>query len=307
MKLALVGSGVVGRFIGRALLARQHALVVCDLDPDATRELVGRGATVAATPKEAVSDVDVVISALPAPQDVLIACEGPDGIHAGARLGLVHVMTATIGPEAVRSLAASAKKAGVDLLDAPISAGPQAEDGSTQLTLWIGGAVSTYARLRPLIDEFARYALYCGPVGNAQIVKLVNNFATLAFIAPLSDALALGVAAGVPLETVRSALAWGTAQCRLLDELFPQSVFAGDWRPGYRLDLAQKDVGLAEDLARSLGTELATAGPLRQVLEAAAARGYGDHSVHAVARLAEERFGIKLRAEAFRDREILPE
>ncbi len=306
MKVALVGSGVVGRFIGRSLLAHGHELAVCDLDASAAADLEQLGARVAGTPRESVAEADVVISALPAPDDVDQACEGRDGIHAAPPAGLVHLMTATIGPAAVRALDESSRRHGVELLDAPLSAGPQAEDGSTRLTLWVAGRVSTYARMRPLIDTFAPYALYCGPTGNAQIVKLVNNHATLAALVSLGDALAMGVAAGVPLETLRSALAWGTAQSRLLDELLPQSVFAGDWRPGYRLDLAEKDIRLAQDLARANQADLQSAEPVLRAMREAHARGWSELSVHVLCRLAEERFGIRLRAEGFGEREVLP-
>jgi 3-hydroxyisobutyrate dehydrogenase-like beta-hydroxyacid dehydrogenase len=307
MRVGIVGVGVVGRFIGRNLLAAGHELALHDSDPGATATLEETGALRHASAAEVAAASEVVISALPGPAEVEALTLGESGIDAGAAPGLVHLMTATIGPEHARRIAEASRSAGVEFVDAPLSAAPRAaEDQETPLTVWIGGSPRTYARLRPLIDAFARHALFCGPVGHAQVVKLVNNLTTLAFTRTLGDTLSLGVKAGVPLETLRAALTWGTAQSRLMDEHFGQSVFVGDWRPGYRVDLAEKDVGLAEELARTVAMDLPEVAELRAAFGAARERGWGDRSVHTIVRLSEEAAGVSLRLGPYRDREVLP-
>lgn len=307
MRIALVGVGVVGRFIGHALADAGHELVLRDLNPTAVAQLQERGASIAASAAEAASESEMVISALPTPAEVEQLTLGAGGIIEGGSEGLIHVMTSTIGPPLARKLAEASAAAGQAFLDAPLSAGPQDDDGGMRLSLWVGGRITDYARARPVLEAFAPFLLYCGPAGHAQIVKLINNVTTLALARVLGDTLSLGVKAGVPLETLRAALTWGTAQNRLMDESFPQSVFSGDWRPGYRLDLAEKDVRLASELAESVDAPLPEADELFERFESARARGFEGLSVHAVVRLAEEAAGIKLRLQPYMEREILPD
>ena len=158
-----------------------------------------------------------------------------------------------------------------------------------------------------MLDAIAKYVMYCGPAGNAQIVKLVNNVTTLAFARVLGETLSLGVRAGVPLETLRAALAWGTAQNRLSDEHFGNSVFVGNWRPGYRVDLAKKDVLLARELAAEAGVPLRVADDLLETIAELERRGWFRRSIHSLVRLAEEAAGVELRLQPFAGREVLPE
>jgi 3-hydroxyisobutyrate dehydrogenase-like beta-hydroxyacid dehydrogenase len=132
-------------------------------------------------------------------------------------------------------------------------------------------------------------------VGSGQITKLVNNLVAQALNIVLGEALCLGVKAGVSLETLCTALATGTAQTRKLDELFPRGLFRDHWEPGFRLDLAAKDVRLATDLGRELGLPLPLANLVDQVYVAAQARGLGSLSTHAVVRLVEDAAGVTLR------------
>lgn len=249
-----------------------------------------------------------MFTTLPGPAEVEQAAFGEDGLHAGAAgtTRLVHVVVSTVGPACVRKLAEHGERDGVELLDAPLSAGP-IEDGELQLTLWVGGRPTTYARLRPVLGAIAKCVLYCGPAGNAQVVKLVNNVTTLAFARVLGETLSLGVRAGVPLETLRAALAWGTAQNRLSDEHFGNSVFAGNWRPGYRVDLAKKDVLLARELAAEAGAPLGLADDLLEATAELERRGWSDRSIHSLVRLAEEAADVELRLQPFAGRELLPE
>lgn len=307
MKLALVGVGVVGCYIGKALIEAGHELVIHDVDPEAGGSLHDLGARTAASVAEATSLSEAMISTVPAPEDVMEITLGADGVLATAAPGYLHIMTSTIGTQAARELAESSKRAGQLFLDAPLSAGPLGDQGRMQLTVWAAGPIEGYIRARPVIEAFAPYCLFCGPAGDAQTVKLVNNLTTLALAKVLGETLTLGVKAGVPLELLRAGLTWGTAQNRLMDESFGLSVFSGDWRPGYRVDLAAKDMRLADALAESVDLKLSETAPLLELFDELIRRGWRDRSVHSMLRLAEEKAGVKLRLQQFTDREILPE
>jgi 3-hydroxyisobutyrate dehydrogenase len=136
-------------------------------------------------------------------------------------------------------------------------------------------------------------------VCHGQVVKLVNNLVTHALAVVLGPALALGVKAGCPLETLWLALGEGTAQNRLVDEMLPESLFRGDFRPGLTLALALKDLRLASELARELGVPFRLFAAVLEAYERAAAEGFGELSAHAVIRCAERDAGVELRSALF--------
>lgn len=238
------------------------------------------------------------MSCLPRPRDVERTTLGPDGLFARAERGTVYVETSTVGPDCIRRLAEVAKPAGIRIVDAPVSRGRLRDRNpeDPELVLWIGAPVDPFDLARPVLDVLGDRVVYCGGVGAGQITKLVNNLIAGALLGIVGEALALGVRAGANLDALSTALQHGTAQNRILDELFPATLFQGDFRPGLRLDLARKDLELAERLAAEHGLELASAGPVRELFDEAAARGWEDRTAHVVVRLIEERTGARLRS-----------
>lgn len=198
----------------------------------------------------------------------------------------------------MRKLAAGARAAGIRLVDAPVSRGGQREgvDGEAEIVLWVGAAVDHFDLARPVLDLLGDRVVYCGGVGLGQTTKIVNNLIAHALIALVGEALALGVRAGASLDVLSTSLQHGTGQNRVLDELFPHSLFQGDFRPGLRLDHALKDIDLARELAHEQELELVASAPIRELFEEARSRGWGDLSAHSVVRLIEERFGVRLRS-----------
>lgn len=296
VKIGLIGTGVVGRFLGRRLLAAGHELIVRDRNTAACRALVEAGARPAPSAAASVEGCDAVVTALPSGDELDSVVFGERGIAEGAASGLVHFETSTIGPARARELALLEKERGIEFIDAPLCAGPLDEDGSQRLTMFVGTSAIHFARWRPFLDQMVDQAIFCGPVGHAQVTKLVNNMTTLCLTGILGEALCLGVKAGVPLEILRRGLTWGTAQNRLMDEMFPQSVFAGNFQPGYRTRLAHKDWRLIQELAEAIGVPLDTSACLEPLLDEAQRRGWGEQSVHGILRLSEEAAGVCLRA-----------
>lgn len=298
-RVGLIGCGVVGSALGARLLRAGFDVSVHDRHPDRVEALVVRGAVRAASCAALASGCDAVVTALPRAENVLEALLGPEGAWSSAPAGALHIDTSTIGVACARTLAAAAKQRRIRYLDAPISAA-EVQDSGTTLTLFVGGNADHYHLARTLLAAMADHVhFFAGPPGTGQIVKLVNNLTSHCMTIVLADALAMGVKAGLPIELLRAALHDGTAQCRLLDELLPVSAFRGDWRPGLRLDLALKDLALAEELARETAVEQHLLGATRAVYEEAERHGWGDLSSHAVLRLQEAAAGISFRSTVF--------
>jgi 3-hydroxyisobutyrate dehydrogenase len=292
--VGFIGLGVVGEPVARNLLRAGHTLAVHDLRPEAGTALVAEGATWAARPADVALASEVVFTSLPGPPEVTAVALGESGILAAAAPGLVYLDLSTTGPACIRRVAAAASARGVHALDVAVSQGPRGAK-EADLSLWVGGDEGVYERVRPLLDVIGRHVLYCGPVGSGQITKLVNNLTAQALNVVLGEALCLGVKAGVSLETLCTALATGTAQTRKMDELFPRGLFRDHWEPGFRLDLAAKDVRLATDLGRELGLPLPLSNLVDQEYVAAQQQGLGPLANHAVVRLIEQAAEVQLR------------
>jgi 3-hydroxyisobutyrate dehydrogenase len=295
MLVGLVGCGIVGTHLGLRLLRAGHTLRVYDADADRAEPLLAAGADWAASPATACEGCALTLTALPGPDELRAVLLGDGGLWAAPTEGLVHVDCSTVGPDAARRMSKKARQRKVRYLDAPISRGALTERGPL-LVMWIGGDADLFDEMRRVLETLADRVAWCGRVGDAQVVKLVNNLVTQSLAVSLGEALTLGVRAGLQLETLRAALRQGTAQSRLLDEMLPFSAFRGDWRAGLRLDHAAKDLELATELAREHELKLPLTRRAIKEYRRAIERGWGDLSCHAVLRLAEERAGVELRS-----------
>ena len=296
--LGLVGCGTVGRRIGARLLARGRSLLVHDHTEANARPLLDAGARWAASPAALGEGADFLISALPGPAELEAVVLPPDGLWSAAKPRVIHADLSTVGPSCVLRLGDEAKRRRIRLLDCPLSRGGATERGA-ELVLWVGGHVDHFDLARPTLEELADRVLYCGALGQGQVTKLVNNLVTHALTVILGEALVLGVRSGGSVDLLRAALHEGTGQTRLLDELLPASVFRGDWQPGLKMTLAEKDLRLAAELAGEAGVTITAIEALREIYRRGIERGWGDLTMYAVVRLAEEEAGVELRSPFF--------
>ncbi len=298
MRVGLVGCGVLGKALGTRLIDRGHPLLVHDKQRSRADVLLERGAHWAESPAALAGGVEMIVTALPFPEDAESVALGPAGLYEAAPARTIHVETSTIGPACALRLAREAAARRIRFLDGPISRGPVLEKGAS-LVMWIGGDANHFDLARPVLEGMADRVMYCGGAGQGQVTKLANNLVTHALTVAIGEAFAIGVRAGASLEMLRAALHDGTAQNRLLDELLPASLFRGDFAPGFRLVLAEKDLRLAAEMAHANGIDLVLVDRLLEIYRWAIARGWGEESAHAVVRLIEESAGVTLRSAIF--------
>ncbi|WP_088978988.1 NAD(P)-dependent oxidoreductase [Micromonospora coxensis] len=234
--IALLGTGTMGTALGRRLLATGHRLTVWNRTAARTAPLVEAGARAAADPAEAVRDADVVITMLTdatAVQEVLF---GVDGALEALRTGAHLVEMSTIGPSAVRELAARLPS-GVPLVDAPVagSAGA-AQEG--RLVVLAGGTEAAVDRVAPVLENLGTLRR-CGGPGTGAAMKLVLNTALVTAVAAVADALAVADAVGVDRRTACDALATGPLRGAVARASATDAAFA--------VALAAKDARLALD------------------------------------------------------------
>jgi 3-hydroxyisobutyrate dehydrogenase len=233
------------------------------------------------------------MSSLPHPAAVRASYLGPDGVLSRARAGAVFVDLSTIDPDTWKEVARAAAAQGLQCLDAPVSGGP-AEAGSGKLVFLVGGEGPVLERCRPILATLGSEIHHVGPLGSAQVVKIVNNVMSMGNVAVAAEAMVLGVKAGMDPQRLFEILSTSGGRSHHFLKRFP-NVLAGDFASRFSIALSRKDLGLAARLAESLGVPMLTLSVVRQVYEAAAASGLDGQDMAAVTALFERWAGVEVR------------
>ncbi len=294
MRLGFIGTGNMGNPMAGNLVRAGHQVTVHDLRREAATSLLEMGARWADSPREAAQGSEVVLTSLPVPRDVEAVVLGEDGILEGAAKGTVYVDLSTTSPTVVRRLHEVGAQKGVSVLDAPVSGGVYGAVAAT-LAVMVGGDEAAFRQVKPALDAIGRHVVYCGPSGSGAVCKICNNLMAMGSGVLLSEALTLGVKAGVDLETLADAISNSSGGCYLLAEKFPRYLFKGNFEPGFSIALAAKDVRLATDLGREYGVPMDLSNLIDQRHVEAMHRGWGQEDSDAVAKLQEEKAGVQLR------------
>ncbi|MFF2846342.1 NAD(P)-dependent oxidoreductase [Streptomyces sp. NPDC058001] len=265
-RVGVIGAGRMGRPLLRRLADAGHDVRVLGRSAEARGTLAKEGARVV-TDVAAVGDgVDVVLVCVHTDAQVRDVCLGgplldtmPDGS--------VVALHTTGSPHTAEAVAARGAARGIDVIDAPFSGGPPDVAGGT-VTLFVGGADATVARIRPVLRSYGDPVLHVGPLGDGQRVKLVNNAVFAAQIGLLSHAARLAARWGVDETVLLDALTHGSAASRAL---------AGVVRKGSVAKFADatreflgKDVAVAREVAGQLGGDLGALSAALDALSAAA-------------------------------------
>jgi 3-hydroxyisobutyrate dehydrogenase len=292
-RIGFIGLGAMGGAMAGHLAKNGYAVTGYDVDPARAAAAGRAGVATAASPAEAARDAGVVMSSLPTPAAVRAAYLGPQGVLTRARTGAVLVDLSTIDPDTWKDVARAAADQGLACLDAPVSGGP-VEAGNGTLVLLVGGEPEVLERCRPLLTRLGTEIHHVGPLGSAQVVKIVNNVMSMGNVAVAAEAMVLGVKAGMDPQRLFDILSTSGGRSHHFLKRFP-SVLAGDFEPRFSIALSRKDLGLATRLAESLGVPMLTMSIVRQVYEAAAAAGLDGRDMAAVTALFERWAKVEVR------------
>jgi 3-hydroxyisobutyrate dehydrogenase len=294
MKVGFVGLGNMGNPMASNLIKAGHQLTVHDLRREAATNLLEMGANWVDAPKDVVPGNEVVFTSLPVPRDVEAVVLGENGIMEGATQGTVYMDLSTNSPTAIRRIHDVCAERGVTVLDAPVSGGVYGAAAAT-LAVMVGGDQAVYDRMKPTLDAIGSHVVYCGPIGNGMVCKICNNLLSMGIGVLMTEALTLGVKAGVDLATLADVIANSSGGNRRLTEKFPRYLFKGNFEPGFATALAAKDVRLATDLGREYGIPMELSNLVDQRHVEAMFRGWGPEDSDAVSKIQEEKAGVQLR------------
>ncbi|MFN4243056.1 MAG: NAD(P)-dependent oxidoreductase [Tepidisphaerales bacterium] len=279
-RIAFIGTGVMGAPMAGHLLAAGHALTVHNRTPEKAYGLVARGAKLSSSPAEAARDADVVFINVRDTPDVLEVCLGEHGVLRTVRRGTVVVDHSTISPAAAREVAERLAGAGADFLDAPVTGGDVGARAGT-LSIMVGGTESAFERVLPLLRLMGRTITHTGPVGTGQLTKLVNQILVSVTNLATCEALAFAAKNGLNLEKTLEAVSGGAGGSWQLSNLGPK-MLAGDFRPGFTIDLQQKDLRLVLEAAERAQVSLLATSLVHQLFSAAQAAGFGHEGTQAL-------------------------
>ena len=293
-RIGFIGLGAMGGAMAGRLVTRGYTVAGYDVSAERAERAARAGVTRVATPAEAGQVADVVMSSLPHPAAVRQAYLGASGVVAAAAAGTTLVDLSTVDPDTWKDVARAAAERGLACLDAPVSGGP-VEAGNGGLVFLVGGEAAVLERCRPIFATLGTEIHHVGPLGSAQIVKIVNNVMTMGNVAVAAEAMVLGVKAGMDPQRLFDILSTSGGRSHHFLKRFP-NVLAGDFAPRFSIALSRKDLGLAAKLAESLGVPMLTTSIVRQVYEAAAAAGLDGQDMAAVTALFERWAGVEVRS-----------
>jgi 2-hydroxy-3-oxopropionate reductase len=277
MKIGFVGLGIMGKPMSRNLLKAGYELVVMDKNTESTKEFENL-ATIVQSPGEVASLVEVIITMLPNSPHVKEVILGEKGILKNGRKGLTVIDMSSISPIVSQELYAELEKAGIDMLDAPVSGGePKAIDGT--LSVMVGGNKETFEKYYELIKAMAASVVRVGEIGAGNIAKLCNQIIVALNISAVSEALILAQKAGVSPDLVYHAIRGGLAGSTVLDSKAPL-MMDRKFAPGFRIDLHIKDLNNVLETSHSLGIPLPLSATVMEMMQTLKADGLGneDHS-----------------------------
>ena len=294
MRVGFLGLGAIGAPMAAHLAKRDSLTVWNRTGARATEFAALHRARAAATPREAASGAEVVITCFPTSREVEAVLDGPDGLEAGLQRGALLIDCTSGDPGSSRRIARRLAEKGVAFADAPVSGGVSGAEAGT-LTVMVGGDEATFTRARPVLSAFGKRIEHLGPVGAGHAMKAVNNALLAVNLIAVGEALAALVKAGVSARTAVEVLNASSGRSFVSEALVPERVLTGAWPRTFRLALLDKDVGIARTFLHEAGVEgpmLELAGQL--LSQARAELGEAADHVEAI-RLIERRAGVEIR------------
>lgn len=295
--VGVIGLGRMGGNMARCLLNRCFEVVGTDVNDDALADFVSAGGQALSSPAAVASTATVVITSLPDPATVEAVYDGADGLLEGAADNLTVLETSSIDPDTMASLAARAADREIDVLGAPVSGGPTASREGT-LTVIVGGDRDVFEResVAAVLDTLGSTVFHTGDIETGHTIKLLNNVVSMGNLLLAMEALALGAARGVDGEIVLEVLENAGGASNQLHKRGPQ-MLNRNFDPGFTIDLAAKDLGLALETAAETNQPMVLTPLVYNRYLEASARGHGTEDAAAVVKLFEAAFDGRVEAD----------
>ena len=280
MKIGFIGLGIMGEPMALNLLKAGFPLTVFNRTARRMDKLLAAGAAGAYSPREVAAKSDVVITIVTDSPDVEEVVLGENGILSGLHTGSVVIDMSTISPAVTRKLAAEIERKGGEMLDAPVSGGDIGAIAGT-LAIMVGGKKEVFQRCLPVLEAMGKSVTWIGGHGMGQTVKLCNQILGAVTNLAVCEAVEFARKAGVDPLVMIEAVKGGAAGSWQLANLGPKMV-AGNFAPGFMIDLQQKDLRLALEAAREMQLPAPALALVQQLFTGCQAHGEGREGTQAL-------------------------
>ena len=284
-QIGFIGLGIMGRGMVSNLLKAGFPVCVWNRTASRMDPFIDQGASAGKSPADVAAQSDIIITCVSDTKDVQAVLTGDEGVLSSLTPGSLIVDMSTISPQTTKELGDLIESKGSFMLDAPISGGSEGAANGT-LSIMVGGDTEQVKRAMPYFEAMGKTITHVGPRGAGQAVKLVNQILVVVTMLGVSEALLFAEASGVDLERTLAAVTQGAAGSWMLSNRGPQ-VIERDWRPGFTIDLQQKDVRLVLEAADQVGVPLMGTSMVYQLYRTLQDRDLGHEGNHALVKALE--------------------
>jgi 3-hydroxyisobutyrate dehydrogenase-like beta-hydroxyacid dehydrogenase len=291
--VGLIGAGLMGHGIGKNILEKGFALnVVAHISRTNVDDLISRGAKEYKTQADIAANSDLVILCVTGTPQVEDAVYGATGLLKGAKKGLIIADCSTAIPDSTIKIAADLAGHGVTLVDTPMTRTPkEAEAG--KLGLMVGGDAAVIETIRPVLNSFADLIVYCGGVGTAHQMKLINNFMSMAHAAVAAEAITVAAKAGISMEALRDVIMGGGAMSVMFGRLINVPLSDDDSHAKFAIRNGRKDLRYYTNMTENMPVSSPIAETIHQIFVLADTQGYGEKFVPRLVNMMGKNAGMK--------------
>jgi 3-hydroxyisobutyrate dehydrogenase-like beta-hydroxyacid dehydrogenase len=262
--IGFVGVGRMGGPMVRRLLEAGFDLTIYDTSEAAVAPLVALGAKRAASPAQVASAAEIVLASLPTPPIVQTVALGPNGIGEGTKIKIFVDVSTTGSTVAARVAEALAAK-GIVAVDSPVSGGIAGAEKGT-LAVMVSGPQETYDKVKPVLEVIGKLFFVGTRPGQGQTMKLLNNLLSGTAMAISSEAVVMGVKAGLDPQQIMDVINAGSGRNSATQDKIPRCVIPRTFDFGFALSLLNKDIRLCLEEAEALGVPMIVGTAVRQLL-----------------------------------------
>ena len=292
MDIGFIGLGQMGFHMARRLVEAGHRVIVFDTRREAVDRLTALGAQAAGSPRDMADQVETVMASLPTPDIVFAVATGADGVIEGKRVRRF-VDLSTTGAVMAKRIFEALKANNIVQIDCPVSGGVTGAAKGT-LALMVSGPRKEVNAIEPLLPAIGKTFLIGERPGAGQTMKLCNNYLSAAAMTATSEAMVMGVKAGLDPRTIYDVVRVSTGTSYAFETGVPK-ILARDFAPGGTVDITYKDQELETAFAKQLGVPLLLANLTQQLYQMARAAGLNKEDGLAVVKVLERLAGVQVK------------
>ena len=293
LKVGFIGLGEMGKWMALNVAKAGFPLTVFDIRSEPVQELVKSGAATGKSPAEVAKQSEIILMSLPDTKVVQAVIYGENGLLEGMSPGTILVDLSTIHYLATLRIEEEMRRKGIIFIDAPVS-GMESRAKEGTLTVMIGGDSQSVEKIRPILNAIGNNLVYMGKVGNGQLTKLINQLLFNISCAAMAEILPMAVKLGLDPEAVCKVVTTGTGQTFALS-FFTPYILENDFKPGYPLISAYKDMESAADISSQMKIPLPVFSAAMQTYQLALTQGLGKENKGAMIKVWEKVLGTEVR------------